>query len=132
MFIHRWYFKGFINQIIDDQTMSIRVDLGFDVWKIISVRFNRLKIEEGKNTAEFLKQYLVGKKAYFQIFKRKDYDLFYAEIYCSPGDLPIQLKDLNRGLKNPYRIDGFINVNDILVSQGYASYFKFHKDEKHA
>jgi micrococcal nuclease len=134
MFTHRWYFKGKVIKIIDGQTIEIWIDLGFDIWKKIQVRFNRLKINPSDNSIlNFLNQYVKGKQAYFQIFKTKDFERYYVEMYCQPGDIVIRLKDVNRSLNNPYRIDGLLNINDTIVSQKLATYFNFSKTgEKNA
>jgi len=114
--------------------MVVWLDLGFGTWKRQLVRFNRLKVKEPNTdtTAKFLEINIKNKQAYFQVFKKKDYnynglDRYYAETYMQPGDVPIQLKDLNKNFNNPHRIDGLINLNDVLVSQGLADYFMFNK-----
>jgi hypothetical protein len=135
---HRWFFNGKIIKIINGLTVIIWLDLGFGTWKKQLIRFNRLKVKgipsqnEIDSSTKFLEENIKNKHAYFQVFKRKDYnnngfDKYYAEIYMQPGDVPIQLKDLNKNFNNPYRIDGLINLNDVLVSQGLAEYFVFNK-----
>jgi hypothetical protein len=43
MYRHKWFFQGKVIKIIDAQTVVIWVDLGFEIWKRATVKFNRIK-----------------------------------------------------------------------------------------
>ena len=136
MFSHKWFFQGKVIEILNGQTFVIWLDLGFETWKKIQVRFNRLRIKEFSDNSEntsvfkYLEQNLKGKKIYCQIFKTKDQyklDRFFAEIYIHPGDIPLKLNDINKSIADTHRIDGLINFNDLMVSQNFATYMNFPK-----
>jgi hypothetical protein len=135
MFNHKWFFQGKVIEINDGQTFTLWIDLGFETWKKILVRFNRLRIKEFPGITEntqvfkYLEQNLKGKKIYCQIFKTKGQnkiDRFFAEIYVHPGDIPLKLKDINKSIADTHRIDGLINFNDLMVNQDFATYIDFH------
>jgi len=140
MFTHKWLYQGKVIKIIDGQTLIIWVDLGFDIWKKVMVRFNRIKakgIYTAQNTPDytsvikFLEQNLNSKQVLAQIFKQKDFngfDRFFAEIYTKPDGIQLKLKDINQTIGAKDRVDGLINFNDALVSQGFATHIQFNKD----
>ena len=145
MLTHRWFYQGKVVKIIDGQTVEIWVDLGFEIWKKVLVRFNRIRSKDSGLTIEqgispepgvgsrFLEQHLKNKDVYFQIYKKKDFngfDRFFAEVHMTPGDLPLRLKDVNKTVNNPNRVDGLVNLNDFLVGQGLATFIQFNKEDK--
>jgi hypothetical protein len=132
MFHHRWHYHAQVREIINPASFRAWVDLGFSTWKRVVLRFNRVRIKEfpadQKNPViEFLEKTIRNKEVYVRVFKktRTIHDLFFAEVYASPENMQrLYLKDLNRTMSNPYRIEGYVNINDILVGHGYATYFK--------
>lgn len=141
MFHHKWFFQGKVIKIINDQAVIIWVDLGFETWKKVLVQFNRIrsKSNPGPGTGispavKFMEQNLKGKQIYCRIFK-KDYNgipKYFAEIYTNMGEIPLRLIDINKSISNSHRIDGLINFNDTMVSQGFSIYIQFKKDPGHA
>ena len=140
MFSHKWFYQGKVLEIIDGQTFVIWIDLGFEIWKKVPVRFNRLKMKDLSGPLEaiafkYLEQNLKGKKIYCQIFKTtgpNKFDRYFGEIYTPPGDISMKLKDINKNIADTHRIDGLINFNDLMVSQGFSTYMDFHKKGNHA
>lgn len=132
MFYHRWHYHAQVREIINPGAFRAWVDLGFSTWKRVVLRFNRIRIkdfpvDEKNPVIEFLEGTIRNKEIYVRVFKksRQVNDLFFAEVYISPDKMQhLNLKDLNRTLSDPYKIDGFVNINDILVSHGYATYYK--------
>lgn len=143
MFNHKWFFQGKVIKIINDQVIIIWIDLGFEIWKKVQVRFNRIKSKSdpiispdaGPSFAvKFMEQNLKGKRIYCQIFK-KNYNgvsIYFAEIYTTMGDIPLRLIDINKNISNVHRIDGLINFNDTMVSQGFSIYIQSKKDLNNA
>jgi hypothetical protein len=140
MFNHKWFFQGKVIKIINNQAVVIEVDLGFGVWKMVTVGFNRIRpksypalIENhsiDSPAVKFMEQNLKGKQIYCQIFK-KNYNginRYFAEIYTQAGDIPLKLMDINKNMSNSHRIDGYINFNDVMVSHGFSVYIQFKKD----
>lgn len=136
MHIHKWFFSGKVIKVIDDQTLELWLDLGFGTWKRIISKFNRLKskidlatgIVDANSTINFLEQNIKGKTFYFRMFRKKDqkgYEKYFCEIYAIPSSITIKLRDVNIAVSSSFRLDGFINVNDVLVSQGLAAYYQF-------
>jgi hypothetical protein len=148
MFKHQWFFNGKIVKIIDEQTVVLWLDLGFEIGKKVLVRFNRIKAKgsyspiinqgdapEPSATTRFLEQNIKGKTGYFHIYKKTDFnnfDKYYAEVFIQPSDIPLRLKDVNKSLTDNHRLDGWVNLNDILVGQGMATYIQFAKDNQNA
>lgn len=135
MFQHSWFFRGIVKEIIDGRTLTIWADLGFDTWKIITVRFNRLRVNQplSMNTeiVKYLLTELKRKKIYLQTTKSKGGN-FFAEIYINSDNSLIEtgmsLRDLNKTLagktapSDSSKIEGLININDLLVKKGLAEY----------
>jgi hypothetical protein len=46
----------------------------------------------------------------------------------SMGDIPLKLKDINKNISSSHRIDGLLNLNDIMVSHGFSIYIQFIKE----
>jgi len=141
MFHHKWFFQGKCTRIIDGQTALIWIDLGFNIWKKVKVKFNRIRMKayapalenqatEINNLINYLEQNLRGKQVYCQIYKKKDrlgFNKYFAEMFIQPENLPMRLVDINRDISNSNRIDGLVNFNNLLVSQGFSSYIQFNK-----
>jgi len=133
MFQHSWFFRGIVKEIIDGRTLTIWADLGFDTWKIIPVRFNRLRVNQPLNMdseiVKYLQAELKRKKIYLQTTKSKGGN-FFAEIYTndSPIETGMSLRDLNKTLAGKItpsdsgKIEGLTNINDLLVKKGLAEY----------
>jgi len=134
MHTHNWFYQGKIIKIIDGNAIIIWIDLGFETWKKVLIRFNRIRAKEDSEAAytiQYLEQNLKGKAAYFQIFKKKVYEGFnkyFAEVYVKSGDITLKLGDLNRCFNSPHKLDGYININDVLIGQGLATLLTFSKD----
>jgi hypothetical protein len=141
MFFHKWFFQGKCINIIDGQTILIWIDLGFNIWRRVRVRFNRIRMKayapdtenqstEIANLINYLEQNLKGKQVYCQIYKKKDrigLNKYFAEIFIQPENLSMRLVDINRDIANSHRIDGLVNFNNLLVGQGFSAYIQFNK-----
>jgi hypothetical protein len=59
-----------VQEIIDGRTLKVWIDLGFETWKIITMKFNRIKIvyplnpNEKTETVNFLETNLKRKTVY--------------------------------------------------------------------
>lgn len=138
MYENKWIFQGKVIKIIDGQTIVVWLDLGFELWKKVTVRFNRIRAKDytfrdpkgpagkfpdndAKESTLFLENNLKGKKVVCQITKQPGYngfDKYFAEIFGNPSNFMLKLKDININMKNPSKLEGYININDLLVNQG--------------
>jgi hypothetical protein len=139
MYNYQWFFQGTVQRIIDGRTLDVSINLGFHVWKIIPIKFNRLRIfVPNERLYYFLNENLKGKKIYLNTIKNRDRfgsEKFFAEIFIDSEIFPIaedkeellSLRVLNRTLATGVRpitnkTEELININDFLVKQGLAEY----------
>ncbi len=111
-------YKVIVNRVIDGDTLDIDVDLGFDIWlRGIRIRLNRINAyetklgihtdalakEKGLEGKEYLKILLENKEVIITILDTKEkFGRWLGEVY---------LNDLN--------------INDDLVTKGFAIYQKY-------
>lgn len=141
MFSHQWFFQGKVLKIINGQLVEVWLDLGFNTWKKMTMKLNRICVDETFNNegnlesspaTAFLEKHVKGKQAIFNVFRRKDhngFEKFFIEIYIKSGDIILGVKDVNNMISNKHRLEGLININDLMVGQGVAYYFNFHKEK---
>ena len=107
MYENKWIFQGKVIKIIDGQTIVVWLDLGFELWKKVTVRFNRIRAKDytfrdpkgpagkfpdndAKESTLFLENNLKGKKVVCQITKQPGYngfDKYFAEIFGSKDEV---------------------------------------------
>jgi len=145
MHTHQWFYQGKVIKIIDGNSIIIWVDLGFEIWKKVLVRFNRARAKdsyispgkepESTETSRYLEQNIKGKNAYFEIFRKKVYngfDKYFAEVYVKSSDIHLRVLDVNKCVNSQHKIDGYVNLNDVMIGQGLATPIQFPKDTYHA
>jgi len=111
-------YKVTVNRVVDADTLDIDVDLGFDVWlRGIRIRLNRINAYEtrlGVHTdAKAKEKGLEGKEYLKNLLENKQVTV-----------TTIDTKEkFGRWLGEVYLDD--VNVNDDLVSKGYAIYQQY-------
>ena len=137
MFNYRWFFKAEVSKIINGQTLILNIDLGFGVWKKVVVRLNRIQTKDPLNARgthpgkNFLETTLQNKQVFCRVFRKKDLienERYFSEIFANAVDMSLSLKDLNKSFSGQFKIDGLININDLLVGHGLASYIQPKKE----
>lgn len=111
--LYKYKIKVTEANVIDGDTLkNIVVDLGFNVFKVISIRLNRIDMPEtrtrdleekrlGKLAANFLKLHICNKdNVYINVVKKGKYGRWIAEIYLDEK-----------------------NINTLMVKTGHASWY---------
>ena len=109
-----YHYRAVVQSVYDGDTCTVDIDLGLNVW----VRKEKLRLyginapemrgaekEAGKKSRDFLRQQIDGKEIFIQTIKDKKgkYGRYLANIWLEKdGD--------------------WININELLVSEGYAVY----------
>ncbi len=109
-----YHYRAVVQSVYDGDTCTVDIDLGLSVW----VRKEKLRLyginapemrgaekEAGKKSRDFLRQQIDGKEIFIQTIKDKKgkYGRYLANIWLEKdGD--------------------WININELLVSEGYAVY----------
>lgn len=135
---YQWFFQGIVHDIAEGKTLNVTVDLGFKTWRIISARFNRLKIFlPNDQLCYFLEDNIKNRDLYLNTIRSRDrygVERIFAEFYIDPENFPIagdkeilSLREINRSLATGERpainkVEGLININDFLVKQRLAEY----------
>jgi hypothetical protein len=137
--VYQWFFQGIVQDIVDGRTLVISVDLGFQTWKAIPIKFNRLRILSSNDQLYcFFRDHLKDKRLYFHTIRNKDRfggERFFAEFYIDLENFPVikekslSLREINLTLatekmkpESTGKVDGLININDFLVRYGLAEY----------
>ena len=109
-----YHYRAVVQSVYDGDTCTVDIDLGLNTW----IRKEKLRLfginapemrgpekEEGKKSRDFLRQQIDGREIFIQTIKDKKgkYGRYLGNIWLE--------KDGN-----------WINVNDLLVSEGYAVY----------
>lgn len=113
-----YHYKAVVRKVYDGDTCTVDIDLGLGNWihgeKIRLLRINAPEVRgeerpEGLRSRNFLWSKIQGKEVVLQTVKDKrgKYGRYLADIW---------LKDES---------DNWINVNDLLVQQGYAIYKEY-------
>lgn len=109
-------YNAFITKVYDGDTVTARIDLGFNVCITEKLRLGRINApevrgeerEQGLITRDWLRALILNKDVVIKTYKDKKgkYGRYIADIYVDSGD----------GLKN---------VNDWLVTEGLAKYKEY-------
>jgi micrococcal nuclease len=113
-----YHYKAIVTAVYDGDTCTVDIDLGLSTW----IRGEKLRLyginapeltgkerPEGLKSRDFLKSKIDGKEITIETIKdkREKYGRYLAEIW---------IKDKKGSL---------ININDLLVSEGFAKYQKY-------
>jgi len=113
-----YHYKATVTEVYDGDTCTVDIDLGLHVWtRGEKIRLNRINApevrgsekEKGILSRDFLRNKILGKEILLETIKDKDekYGRYLGEI--------ILLDSSNNE----------INVNDLLVKEGFAEYKKY-------
>jgi micrococcal nuclease len=113
-----YHYKAFVTSVYDGDTCTVDIDLGLSAWiRGEKLRLNRINAPEligkdkpeGIKSRDFLKSKINGKEITIETIKdrREKYGRYLAEIWIED------------------KKGKFINVNDLLVSEGFAKYQKY-------
>ncbi|HUU00535.1 MAG TPA: DUF1016 N-terminal domain-containing protein [Myxococcota bacterium] len=87
--LHRYV--GIIEKIVDGDTLDVRIDLGFDVWRLERIRLRgvdtpEMDTAEGKAAREFVVQALSGVASVaFKTYKTDIYARYIADVFYDPA-----------------------------------------------
>ncbi len=109
-----YHYRAVVRAVYDGDTCTVDIDLGLKTWiQGEKLRLNRINAPElrgderpkGLLSRDFLKEQIEGKEIFIQTIKdqQEKYGRYIAEIWLQSGD-------------------GWININDLLVQQGFAQY----------
>ncbi len=109
-----YHYRALVRSVYDGDTCTVDIDLGLKTWiRGEKLRLNRINAPElrgaerpqGLLSRDFLKEQIEGKEIYIQTIKdqQEKYGRYIAEIWLQSGD-------------------DWININDLLVQQGFAQY----------
>lgn len=109
-----YHYRALVRSVYDGDTCTVDIDLGLKTWiRGEKLRLNRINAPELRGTErpqgllsrDFLKEQIEGKEIYIQTIKdqQEKYGRYIAEIWLQSGD-------------------DWININDLLVQQGFAQY----------
>ena len=113
-----YHYRAIVQSVYDGDTCTVDIDLGLNTWirgeKVRLYRINAPELrgpesEAGKRSRDFLRSQIDGKEIYIQTFKDKKgkYGRYIADIWLQGEG------------------GGWINVNALLVEQGYAVYHNY-------
>lgn len=112
-----YQYKAFVTSVYDGDTCTVDIDLGLHIWargeKIRLLRINAPEIrgkgrQKGLRSRDFLRELIMDREIIIGTFKDKKgkYGRYLGEIWL-PKD------------------DEIININDLLVEEGYAEYKEY-------
>lgn len=112
-----YHYSANVTAVYDGDTITVDIDLGLHTWvKGEKIRFNRINAPELKGTEktqglksrDYLKSLILGKDIIIETIKDKQekYGRYLGEVWLLSGT-------------------DYLNVNDDLVSKGYAQYKKY-------
>ncbi len=115
---HLFHYRAKIIDVYDGDTVRADIDLGLKTWvkneKLRLARINTPELrgrerEEGMRSRDFLREQILGKEIILETVRDKKgkFGRYIAEIWVKAGG------------------EGFTNINDLLVSEGYARYQEF-------
>jgi len=115
---HLYYYRALVKYVYDGDTITADIDLGLHAWvhdeKIRLSRINTPELkgderEQGLIARDYLRELIDGKEIFLQTIKddKGKYGRYIAELWLeqTPNE--------------------WINVNDLLVEQGYAQYVTY-------
>ncbi len=113
-----YHYRAIVSGVYDGDTCTVNIDLGLGSWiHGEKIRLNRINAPEvrgeerpaGLQSRDFLRSKILGKKVLIQTFKDKkgSFGRYLGDIW---------MKDES---------GDWINVNDLLVQQGYAEYKEY-------
>ena len=108
-------YRAVVQSVYDGDTCTVDIDLGLGTWvrgeKVRLYRINAPELrgaerEEGLKSRDFLRSHIDGKEIYIQTYKDKKgkYGRYIADIWLEQDD------------------GEWMNINDLLVKDGYAIY----------
>jgi len=111
-----YYYQARLASVYDGDTCRLDIDLGLNIWrkneKIRLARINTPELrdetlDEGRKARDFLKVQLENKPLVIETIrdKKEKYGRYLAEIWCQD------------------QAGTWINVNDLMVKEGYATYY---------
>ncbi|MFZ0391028.1 MAG: thermonuclease family protein, partial [Calditrichia bacterium] len=117
MYEDLYYYSATVESVYDGDTVKVNVDLGFKTWihtetlRLARINAPELRGDErprGLVSRDFLRDLILDKQVVIRTFKDKQgkYGRYLADIYLQ-------------------REEEWINVNDLLVSEGYAVYQEY-------
>ena len=113
-----YHYKAKVTSVYDGDTCTVDIDLGLHTWvNGEKIRLNRINAPEVKGTErskglksrDFLRNKIEGKEIFIQTIKdeKEKYGRYLGEIWLEESK------------------DNFININDLIVKEGYAVYKKY-------
>jgi len=113
-----YHYKAIVSSVYNGDTCTVDIDLGLSAWiRGEKLRLNRINAPaltgkerpEGLKSRNFLKGKIEGKEITIQTMKDREekYGRYLAEIWIED------------------KKGKFINLNDLMVSEGFAKYQKF-------
>lgn len=113
-----YFYKAVIDSVYDGDTCTVDIDLGLNTWirgeKVRLYRINAPEVrgperEAGLKSRDFLRSQIEGKAVLIQTIKdrKEKYGRYLAEIWLEADD------------------GSRVNINDLLVQQGYAAYHEY-------
>jgi micrococcal nuclease len=113
-----YHYKAVVTSVYDGDTCTVDIDLGLNTWikgeKLRLYRINAPELRgaermEGLKSRDFLRKKILNKEILIETFKDKKgkYGRYLAEIWIEE------------------KKDKYINVNDLLVLEGFAVYKEY-------
>ena len=113
-----YHYKAKVTSVYDGDTCTVDIDLGLHTWIAgEKIRLNRINAPEvrgserakGLKSRDFLRSKIEGNEVFIQTIKDKKgkYGRYLGEIWFEETE------------------GNFININDLLVTEGFAKYHKY-------
>ena len=113
-----YHYKAIVTSVYDGDTCTVDIDLGLNTWiRNERLRLNRINAPEltgkdkpeGLKSRDFLKTKIQGKEITIETIKdrKEKYGRYLAEVWLEE------------------KKGKFININDLLVTEGFAKYQKY-------
>ena len=113
-----YHYKAIVTSVYDGDTCTVDIDLGLNTWiRNERLRLNRINAPEltgkdkpeGLKSRDFLKAKINGKEITIETIKdrKEKYGRYLAEVWLEE------------------KKGKFININDLLVTEGFAKYQKY-------
>lgn len=118
MLIQLYHYKAFVTKVYDGDTCTVDIDLGLHTWihgeRIRLARINAPEVqgeqrEDGLKSRNYLRSLILNKEILLATIKdqKGKYGRYLGEIWIQND------------------VSEWINVNDIMVEQGYATYAEY-------
>jgi micrococcal nuclease len=113
-----YHYKAIVTSVYDGDTCTVDIDLGLSAWiRGERLRLNRINAPEltgkgkpeGLKSRDFLKDKIQGKEITIETIndRREKYGRYLAEVWLEE------------------KKGRFVNINDLMVSEGFAKYQKY-------